>query len=145
MDIIRFRRRRDDWQKWEFPELTEALKKWADQNPSIFHSNKNRKQYNLYHSKENREHSRTEACVYCENEGHKFSERSTVSKVSDHRLKLSWKNCVSIVQSQNRRLLNVRVQKRVSIFRQNTTPLYEKKQQICFSLQTIPLSYTQFS
>ena len=30
----------DDWKELGFPELTEALRKWADQNSRIFHSDK---------------------------------------------------------------------------------------------------------
>ena len=68
----------DDWQEWEFPELTEALKKWTDQNPRIFDPDKNQKLDNLYHSKEKKSpFQNTSLCLSV--------------KLRDRRLKLSWK------------------------------------------------------
>ena len=53
------------------------------------------------------------------------------------------KKLVSIVQGQNK-ASECKSKKKVNIVTENTTPLYRKKQQICFSLQTTPLSHTQF-
>ena len=100
----------DDWQEWEFPELTEALKKWTDQNPRIFDPDKNQKLDNLYHSKEKKSpFQNTSLCLSV--------------KLRDRRLKLSWKNFFSITQGQNTGLLNVKVEKHVSIVRE-TLPHY---------------------
>ena len=44
------------------------------------------------------------------------------------------KKIVSIEHGQNMGLLNVKVQKHVSVVNENTTPLYVKKQQKRFSL-----------
>ena len=98
-DLIRIN---DEWQKWNFGQFIEALRKWTDRNPISLDDKRNNRnpprKDRLYQTSQ--DIWKPKPCVYCNKEDHKSTDCKTVTKVEDRKRILSEKklcfNCTGV-------------------------------------------------
>ena len=96
----------DDWQEWDFPRLTEALRKWTERNP-IKSSDKVQEKYTPSRGKSfqaRQEESKPhKSCIYCEETDHKSVNCQKVVSIADRKKQLSLKQlCFNCTGSKHR-------------------------------------------
>eukprot|EP00794_Sanderia_malayensis_P000965 gene965-biopygen216 len=109
----------DDWQKWAFPQLVEALRRWTERNPipqddkgvgpNLVEGNKFRfnKQEKMFHTKQH--DFRPRPCVYCEESKHKSYECDKIQEVEKRRDILRQKRLCFNCTGANHRALECQV------------------------------------
>ena len=72
----------EGWQEWTFPQLVDALRKWATINPKIISNSEKGFKHGKVHQTNDKNYKHRD-CVYCEKSGHKASGYKTVSDIEE--------------------------------------------------------------
>ena len=97
----------DDWQSWKFPQLIEALRKWAERNPlrREQESDKlNQRWLNKSKSFQTRQQEqKIRSCVHCDDSGHRSTECKNVVSATDRRkILVEKKRCFNCTGARHR-------------------------------------------
>ena len=84
----------DNWQKWGFPQLIQALQKWCERNPVLICDHQSSDKTNRQQGREKffqvKQHEwKPRPCVYCNSTEHKSSECEKVKSVTERKRLLS--------------------------------------------------------
>ena len=98
----------DNWQKWGFPQLIEALRKWCERNPVLICDHQssdkaNRKQRREKFFQVKQHEWKQRPCVYCDSTEHKSSKCEKVKSVTERkRLLMVKKLCFNCTGEKHR-------------------------------------------
>ena len=86
----------DNWQKWGFPQLIDALRKWCERNPVLISDHQpndigNRQQRREKFFQVKQQVWKPRPCVYCDSNEHKSSQCQKVKSVTERKRLLSVK------------------------------------------------------